>query len=608
MTLNKIKLIIWDLDETLWLGTISEESVNPVESNIEFIKNTSDMGIVHSICSKNDFDNAKNKLEQLDIWEYFVFPSIDWNPKGTRIKNIISTMGLRPVNVLFIDDNIQNLKESEYFCEGIMTALPEDIEELKKEACESEHNDKEHKRLKQYHQMEEKEKERSDYTSNEEFLFSCNIKVDIRYNCEDELDRIHELIMRSNQLNFTKNRQEKDALLTLMKNKDVNCGYVKVSDRFGDYGIVGFFAIKDNKAIHFTFSCRTLGMQVEQYVYAVLNSPHIEIAGEVVAELSKDRIPKWINQTDACEYEESGSKLSNNYLKVLIKGPCDMEQMYAFLDSTNIYTEFTYLNDKGISVEGHNHTSQIVTALYSSEERKKEILSDAEFFDANMLDTCMTQEKFDYVVLSMLTDGNLGIYKRKEGGEEVSLCEKAYSLTDKENVSSYVAGKIFTSGICFTESLLNDFAKKYEYVSNEDGKITINNLQKIRDFLPAETVLILLLGSERQYCGASSPSYEGRHKYHIMLNKLIRDWAQDKSNVIVLSYDNYIKSNSDFIDTINHFTKKVYYELAKDLIKIFRANTENNIAVKGITYLILSTLKQRARVLKSKILKKGNKR
>ena len=130
MDLKKIKLVIWDLDDTLWTGTLSEENVEIKDDIIEFINSTLDMGIVHSICSKNDYQETRKKLEEFGIWDLFVFPSIDWTSKGSRIKAIIDNMNLRAENTLFVDDNIQNLEEAKYFCGSIMTALPQDIDSL----------------------------------------------------------------------------------------------------------------------------------------------------------------------------------------------------------------------------------------------------------------------------------------------------------------------------------------------------------------------------------------------------------------------------------------------------------------------------------------------
>ena len=85
MELSRIKLIIWDLDETLWKGTLSEENVELNSPFIDFINDTIDAGIMHSICSKNDYHKAKEKMQELGIWDFFVFPSIDWSPKGQRV-------------------------------------------------------------------------------------------------------------------------------------------------------------------------------------------------------------------------------------------------------------------------------------------------------------------------------------------------------------------------------------------------------------------------------------------------------------------------------------------------------------------------------------------
>ena len=52
---EKIKLVIWDLDETFWKGTLSEEHVSIPEENRRLVLRMTDIGIVNSICSKNDF-------------------------------------------------------------------------------------------------------------------------------------------------------------------------------------------------------------------------------------------------------------------------------------------------------------------------------------------------------------------------------------------------------------------------------------------------------------------------------------------------------------------------------------------------------------------------
>ena len=153
---EKIKLIIWDLDETFWKGTLSEEGVQIPEVNRQLILQLTDIGIVNSICSKNDFDKVQKQMEEEKLWEYFVFPSVNWEAKGNRIKQTIEDMQLRPANVLFLDDNPSNREEARFFCPEIMVDGPEILEELAKQVKEAEKKDPAHKRLKQYKVLEEK--------------------------------------------------------------------------------------------------------------------------------------------------------------------------------------------------------------------------------------------------------------------------------------------------------------------------------------------------------------------------------------------------------------------------------------------------------------------
>ena len=122
--ISTIKLIIWDLDDTFWSGTLSEGGVHLPEENIRLIKDLTDCGIINSICSKNDLEPTKKQLQYLKVWEFFVFPSINWDSKGPQLKEKLNTMALRPVNALFIDDNPSNLGEAKHYIPNIQVAGP----------------------------------------------------------------------------------------------------------------------------------------------------------------------------------------------------------------------------------------------------------------------------------------------------------------------------------------------------------------------------------------------------------------------------------------------------------------------------------------------------
>jgi hypothetical protein len=408
--------------------------------------------------------------------------------------------------------------------------------------------------------------------------------------------------MRSNQLNYTKYRQDKESLLSELSMPDTKAAYITVKDDFGEYGIVGFYMIVDGIVKHYLFSCRTLGMLVEQYVYMKIGCPQFNVVGDVVTKLDNTLIPQWINQAGKNNGTKQNKGNTGN-LKILFKGPCDISQIFSFIEQTESTTaEFTYINDAGMSVEGHNHTSQLVTALNATESDKAKLIKDMPWLDGSMLDASSWLGN-DAVIFSTLTDGNLGVYQHKQTGWQVALCERYYDLTDPKNWEDYVNKNIFTSGINFTREALADFAEKYEYISNDDGDLTIRNLEVLHSAKKENAKLILVLGSEKAFNGTLKPSYENRHVFHGVLNRKIEAWAKGKKNVYLIKVGNYIASQKDYLDTINHFQKHVYFRMAKDIL-LYLGDGQTDVKVKGKMFLYWVTLKGRIKKYLAKLLKR----
>nr|MCR5776622.1 HAD-IIIC family phosphatase [Lachnospiraceae bacterium] len=171
---SKIKLIIWDMDETYWRGTLSEEAVVIPDDHIELIKRLTDEGIINSISSKNDEAPVLDELKKAGIDDYFVFNNINWEEKGFQIADKIKAMGLRAENVLFIDDNVRNLEEAKYYSEGLMTAGPDIIPALIEFANALGRSDFAHKRLDRYKLLERKAEAMAGSSSKEQFLYDSH--------------------------------------------------------------------------------------------------------------------------------------------------------------------------------------------------------------------------------------------------------------------------------------------------------------------------------------------------------------------------------------------------------------------------------------------------
>ncbi|MFG1383865.1 HAD-IIIC family phosphatase [Xanthobacter versatilis] len=337
-----IKLVIWDLDETFWEGTLSEGQVRLIDNNINMVKTLTDRGIVSSISSKNDFDNVRELLTHEGLWDYFVFPQISWDPKGGSVASIIEQANLRPDNVLFIDDNSLNIEEIRFRFPTIMAGYPQDVlpHLLDVEATKGK-DDRSHSRLKQYKQLENKVTDQKQTAlSNDEFLRQCDIKLRFEYDVESHLPRVIELINRSNQLNYTKIRLETDEAVAnfkeQLKRHDVFAAGIFAKDRYGDHGLIGFYMQmrneRINKLTHYVWSCRMMNSGLEQYVYERLGKPEIKIAQPVSNPIVTFPKVDWITEVTQDDQVEATGQAP----QLLLIGSCDLTAVASYCSPNRI--------------------------------------------------------------------------------------------------------------------------------------------------------------------------------------------------------------------------------------------------------------------------------
>ncbi len=577
--LKRIKLVIWDLDETFWNGTLSDNtigsSISPIAENISLVKNLTDRGIVNAICSKNNKEDAEQELQKLGILDYFVFNSINWEPKGNRIKTLVSNMSLRSANVLFIDDNNSNLNEAEFVTPDILTATPDFISTIIENVCELGKDDKEHSRLHQYKILETKRKDEATSSSNLEFLRASEIKLYIKTSdLLNDIDRIEELIQRSNQLNFTKQRTPVEELQQVLKDRTCNCGCVYVSDKYGVYGMVGFYAIKNNICEHFLFSCRTMGMGIEQYVYSYLGCPQLTIVGDVSGSICQDtRLPDYIQNVDSLDSFTAKKKSTNHKLRILMKGPCDLEVMRTYLldGDYEITAEFNFVDKRGNQADFYNHTSQIVNALLPDDIICK-VCKCYNFISEEAFVTSLFTTSYDIVCISPLMDATLSTYRSTTNSITIPFGLYNCKITEPKNWIKYIENEVMTAHSHFCEKELSDFAKNFSNV-DFSADSTCKNLEvilsKIRSLNPNVKLVVMLLPELAYHYAPDEDvnAFSGKEIMHRQLNEAIRNKFNGREGVYLLDVNKYIKNQSDYFDSINHFSKVVYFKLADEFSK-----------------------------------------
>ena len=559
--ITKAKLIIWDLDETLWSGTLSEGGVEFKPEVLSFIEELVTKGIMNSICSKNEgTDRVKEEFLNRGyqkFWDLFVFPSINWLPKGERVKSIIKGMNLRAENVIFIDDNSSNIGEVKFYSPDIMTATVEQIPKMMEELYLVNDYDFEHTRLKQYKILETKALAQKEI-SNEEFLRESDIRICFKNDCLENIDRIKKLISRTNQLNFTKFRDEN--IEDTIKNTDSS--YIIAEDKYGNYGICGFYSLdkKNNKLVHFLFSCRIMNMGIEQFVYSYLESPELEIRGEVASKLEGK--PDWIRVEEDLRIENSKPKEKNN-INILFKGPCDLYSSLSYINADcNIDTEFPYWNKSLVYILAHTHTAFIEQTHKFSKEKLADLSRRFPFPNQDEFKSGFFDKKYNLIFLSLLTVTHSGLYINKSDGSYAMFGYADCDITDENNWEKILA-PIPAEARAMNIMMLKEFKKDYVFAGNPPVDTVIKNLKYIKDNTKADIVLIL--GSEIP-TDKTLAGYENMAERHKILNRAVRENFKNQMEFIELT--DFIKNDEDYIECINHFSRRVYAELAEKIIDI----------------------------------------
>lgn len=264
------KCIVWDLDNTLWDGTLIEDGPDGIrvrEDVVRVIKETDRRGIVHSVASKNNHDDAFKVLQTHGLDEYFLHPQIAWTPKSHSIARIAQLLNIGIDSLAFVDDQVFEREE-------VRAALPEvavvDVNDfsgiLTRQECQVPVTEESQQRRLMYRQEENRkhiqESFQGDYAK---FLRECRMELTLSRLNKDNLERVYELAQRTNQMNFSGSRYPRERLDEISRSAVLDTYVMRCADRFGAYGIVGFAVVdvREPRLLDLMFSCRIQGKRVE---------------------------------------------------------------------------------------------------------------------------------------------------------------------------------------------------------------------------------------------------------------------------------------------------------------------------------------------------------
>jgi FkbH-like protein len=243
-----VKCLVWDLDNTLWDGVLLEDGDVAIKAKVTSILETLDSrGILHSIASRNDERAATAKLQQFGIFDYFLYPQINWGSKSDSIRIIAQSLNFGFDAVAFVDD--QDFELDEVTC-----ALPEvmcinsleldRIPELPRMMPRFVTVDSKSRRNMYFSDIQRASAEREFVGSNEEFLASLSMTFTIARASESDLQRAEELTVRTHQLNstgYTYSYEELQSFLNSPRHQLLICS---LTDKYGTYGKIGLCLLK----------------------------------------------------------------------------------------------------------------------------------------------------------------------------------------------------------------------------------------------------------------------------------------------------------------------------------------------------------------------------
>jgi FkbH-like protein len=269
-----IKCAVFDLDETLWHGTLLEgDNVRPRAEMGQVLAELDRRGILLAIASKNDATPALDRLRRFGLADYFVATKIDWRAKSKALVEIAAELNLGLDTFAFIDDSAFERAEvaaalPQVACFDV-AALPTLLEHGRMSGSGS---TVARSRRRLYREAARRAAAREDFADDEvAFLRACRTRLEIARYREQDFERVVELAQRTNQLNASGRRYGREACADLFADANLHGLVLRCVDVHGDYGVIGFASVRfpppgharEIRVEEFMLSCRVQGRMLE---------------------------------------------------------------------------------------------------------------------------------------------------------------------------------------------------------------------------------------------------------------------------------------------------------------------------------------------------------
>ena len=287
------KVLVLDLDNTLWGGVIGDDGLDGIELGDtsprgeafkdfqKYIKSLKDRGVLLAVCSKNDEAKALEPFgkhpEMVLKREDFVAFYANWEPKPENLRRMAADLRLGLDSFVFVDDNPAEVEIVRQFTPEVGRVLlspdPVDYTAHLQDSrfFEPRQITKEDGvRSEQYHAEAQRKGMESQCADMESYLMSLEMVAEVQPFRSVDLPRITQLIAKSNQFNVTTRRRSEAELAVISQDDGWGHFSVRLKDRFGDHGLISVVILRFENGVAeidtWLMSCRVLKRQVEEVV------------------------------------------------------------------------------------------------------------------------------------------------------------------------------------------------------------------------------------------------------------------------------------------------------------------------------------------------------
>lgn len=283
------KAFVVDLDNTLWGGVIGEDGMTGIKLGAEYpgvvyqmlqkaIRELSRRGILLAICSKNNRDDALEVLEKhpgmLLRPADFSAMRINWNEKAQSLREIAAELNIGLDSIAFLDDN--PFEREQMRCalpEVLVLDLPDDPTQYAAAVRDYPAFERltlsteDRQRTAFYGEQRKRAEVEHDFQSKEDFFRYLQQEAEVAPVQPSTLARVAQLTQKTNQFNLTTRRYSEQQLAEMAATPGCQVLAMRVTDRFGDHGLVGVAITLDKQDLceieTFLLSCRVIGRSVE---------------------------------------------------------------------------------------------------------------------------------------------------------------------------------------------------------------------------------------------------------------------------------------------------------------------------------------------------------